>query len=107
MGKQDYEAITSLSGEPIIGTMSLAVEDLDAPPEQAMHRPPPLDLSAFQYWQINIKQRELRQAYWDYWRETASATGTGRPVDAIIAPMAPYVAPPHGTNKYVDFLVLP
>lgn len=83
--------------------MTANVENLDAPPEVAMHRPRPLNLTAYQYWQVNIKQRELRQAYLDHWRETVSVTGTGRPVDALIAPMAPYVAPPHGTNRCVPF----
>ncbi|KAF9452079.1 amidase signature enzyme [Macrolepiota fuliginosa MF-IS2] len=103
VGNKDYEAVTSLSGEPIVGTMTLQAEDPDAPVEKAMHRPSALDLSAYEYWRNNVKQGELRQAYWDYWRETANATGTGRPVDAIISPMAPYVAPPHGTNKYATY----
>jgi hypothetical protein len=28
----------------------------------------------------------------EYWNETASHTGTGRPVDAIISPLAPFAA---------------
>jgi amidase len=106
VGSADYEAVTSLSGEPIIGTMTAEVENFDAPPERATHRPPPLNLTAYQYWQVNIKQRELRQSYLDHWRETAALTGTGRPVDAIICPMAPYAAPPHGTNRWVSLRII-
>jgi amidase len=81
--------------------MTADVENIDAPPERAMHRPPPLNLTAYQYWQVNVQQRELRQSYLDHWRETTAITGTGRPVDAILSPAAPYVAPPHGLNRYV------
>jgi hypothetical protein len=28
----------------------------------------------------------------DYWNSTSSVTGTGRPVDAIVAPLAPFAA---------------
>jgi len=99
VGDADYEAVAKLSGEPIIGTMSMGVENLDTPPERAMHRPPALNLTAFEYWRLNIRQRELRQEYLEHWLKTATVTGTERPVDAIICPVAPYVAPPHGNNK--------
>lgn len=33
------------------------------------------------------------------WEDTVSITGTGRPVDAIIAPTTPYTATPHGMNR--------
>ena len=91
--------MVKLSGEPIISTMSMNVENLDAPPERGMHRPTPLNLTAFEYWQVNVRQRELRQEYLNHWLETVAVTGTGRPVDAIICPVAPNVAPPHGKNK--------
>ena len=34
------------------------------------------------------------------------ATGTGRPIDAIIAPVAPYAAPPDGMNNanYIEIV---
>jgi len=56
-------------------------------------------VSAYQLWQIQKAKRNLRQEYLDHWNATSTETGTGRPVDAIIAPCAPYVAPPHGQNK--------
>jgi len=99
VGDADNKAVAKLSGEPIIGTMSMGVENLDAPPERAMHRPPPLSLTAFEYWNVNVRQQELRQEYLEHWLKTATITGTERPVDAIICPVAPYVAPPHGNNK--------
>ncbi|KAK0493703.1 hypothetical protein EDD18DRAFT_1107701 [Armillaria luteobubalina] len=34
---------------------------------------------------------------------TEKIMGTGRPVDAIITPVAPYAAPPHGLNRVTDY----
>lgn len=55
-------------------------------------------VSAYQLWQIQKLKRDMRQEYLDAWNDTAKSTGTGRPVDAIISPVSPYVAPPHGKN---------
>ena len=40
----------------------------------------------------NVLQRELKKGYMDYWNSTAWKTSTGRPVDAVIAPLAPFPA---------------
>ncbi|KAF2159558.1 hypothetical protein M409DRAFT_30033 [Zasmidium cellare ATCC 36951] len=40
----------------------------------------------------NIAKREAQKQYMEYWNSTAELTNTGRPVDAIIAPMAPFPA---------------
>jgi amidase len=58
-------------------------------------------ITAYQLWQLHKKKRDLREEYLDYWRGTVHVTGTGRPVDAIIAPVAPYTVPPHGLNTLV------
>lgn len=56
--------------------------------------------SAYELWQSQKKRTDLRQEYLDWWQRSGewAETGTGRPVDAIICPMAPSVAPPHGGN---------
>lgn len=41
---------------------------------------------------INILKRQYQKEYMEYWNSTASHTGTGRPVDAIISPLAPFAA---------------
>ncbi|KAK0492980.1 hypothetical protein EDD18DRAFT_1108582 [Armillaria luteobubalina] len=39
---------------------------------------------------------------------TEKIMGTGRPVDAIITPVAPYAAPPHGLNRQdLEFMMAP
>ena len=54
-------------------------------------------------WKLN-GERELRRAQGlAHWNATKELTGTGRPVDAIISPMAAYAAPPHGKNRCVHY----
>lgn len=49
----------------------------------------------------NIAKREAQKMYMDYWNSTAALTDTGRPVDAIIAPLAPFpAARPNGYTYY-------
>jgi amidase len=98
---EDYRVSTAPSGEPLIANMSLAVEDDHA--ERALFRPVADGISAYELWQVQKRKLGLRKEYLDHWNSTVSSTGTGRPVDAIISPMAAYVAPPHGKNKYVLF----
>jgi amidase len=63
-------------------------------------------ISVYELWQHQKRKRDLRQQYLDLWAATESLTGTGRPVDAIICPVAPYAAPLHGRNTYVLFYAL-
>ncbi|KAF2485586.1 amidase signature domain-containing protein [Neohortaea acidophila] len=50
---------------------------------------------------VNVEKREAQKAYMDYWNSTAALTGTGRPVDAIISPLAPFpAARPDGYTYY-------
>lgn len=41
---------------------------------------------------MNVRQREYQKLYMDYWNSTAELTGTGRPVDGVVCPIAPYAA---------------
>jgi amidase len=40
----------------------------------------------------NVQHRTLKKEYMDYWNSTSSQTSTGRPVDAVISPLAPFPA---------------
>ena len=55
-----------------------------------------------QLWQLHKEKRMLRKSHLDHWEATKAVTGTGRPVDAIIAPAVATTACPHGTNSYVS-----
>ena len=74
--------------------------DPDADPNDVpafrIPRPP---LSAYKVWQLNKERKELRKALLDRWQATASETGTGRPIDALLCPVAPYAAVPHGQTR--------
>jgi len=70
---------------------------------ELLFRPTGPGISAFELWQIQKRKRGLRQEYLKHWEDTVNITGTGRPVDAILSPMAPYVAPPHGLNKTAQY----
>ena len=90
--------------------MELAIDNPDfVPSDIPAFRPLAEGVSAYQLWQIQKYKRDLRQEYLDHWNATAALTGTGRPVDGIISPCAPYVAPPHGKNKSVfhDLAMIP
>ncbi|KAF5359680.1 hypothetical protein D9756_002870 [Leucocoprinus leucothites] len=103
-GNTDVKAVLAESGEPFITTMAVDAENVDQENSaQISSHGPPGGLSASEYWQLNVQQSDLRQLYLDRWRETAAVTGTGRPVDAIICPVAPFVAPPHGKNTNYDY----
>ncbi|PCH43375.1 general amidase [Wolfiporia cocos MD-104 SS10] len=96
----DFQATTAATREPIIRTMS-PVEG-EAMDDETI-RPEETGISAYQLWQIQRERAELRKEYLDHWQKTVEITGTGRPVDAIISPGAPFAAPPHGKNGYTNY----
>jgi amidase len=95
--KEDMVATVSPSGEPILPSMHLDEPTPSSPP--TLDTPDPSSLSAYQLWQLNVKKRQLRQDHLSLWERTSSQTGTGRPIDAILAPVSASAAPPHGKNK--------
>jgi amidase len=50
------------------------------------------EYTASQIATVNVQKRQYQKEYMEYWNSTSSLTGTGRPVDAIVAPLAPYAA---------------
>ena len=48
----------------------------------------------------NIAKREYQKEYMEYWNSTARLTKTGRPVEAIIAPLAPFASARPDRYKY-------
>jgi amidase len=51
----------------------------------------------------NVAQRELKKEYLDYWNSTASKTSTGKPVDGVISPAAPFAAARPGMYAYYGY----
>lgn len=91
--EEDYAATTAKTGEPVITSMAIAGESVGLDWKQ-----PFSSISAYDLWQIQKQRTEMRKEHLDLWESTVEVTGTGRPVDAIISPVAPYPAPPHGKN---------
>ncbi|KAI5270396.1 amidase [Aureobasidium subglaciale] len=48
-----------------------------------------------------VNKRDAEKEYMEYWNSTSELTGTGRPVDAIISPLAPFTAA--RPNKYTSY----
>ena len=89
-GGKDLHDSFALSGEPIAPQikMSYGTE-------------PKEEFTASQIAANNVVKREYQKEYLDYWNSTASQTGTGRPVDGILTPLAPYpAARPEGYKWY-------
>ena len=88
-------AITSQIGEPLLKSMegTLTTEGTTLFGDKV--------ISTFELFKIQKKRAVLRKEYLDQWESTRASTSTGRPIDAIICPVAPSPAPPHGMNKYV------
>ena len=49
-------------------------------------------MTASQIAATNVAKREYQKEYMEYWNGTQDLTGTGRPVDAFIMPLAPFPA---------------
>ncbi|KAG9021493.1 hypothetical protein FS837_007219, partial [Tulasnella sp. UAMH 9824] len=109
---EGYRAVCSLTGEPLLRTMMphAVVLDphhpwdphptfLDEPFANTLRNPKKGAISAYELWQVHKKKVELRKQHLDHWERTKTRTGTGRPVDAILCPVAPFPAPPHGHNR--------
>ncbi|KAH9944406.1 general amidase [Epithele typhae] len=98
---EDIDAVTAASGEPRIESMAM-------PGAQAVDTGMgyPAGISAYENWQLHKQRTALREEYLALWQASAAETGTGRPVDAIILPVAPSAAPPHGKSIIATYTVL-
>lgn len=98
--ESDYAEVTASTGEPILQSMDL--EEEEAKGEVNTFLPPQKDAMAYDLWKWHLEKRTLREEYLDQWNKTVGYTGTGRPMDAVIAPVAANTATPHGFNRYVE-----
>ncbi|XHG08439.1 hypothetical protein AWENTII_011538 [Aspergillus wentii] len=56
---------------------------------------------------VNVQKREYQKLYMEYWNSTAELTGTGRPVDGVLCPVAVHAAAipgKYGTVGYTTFV---
>ncbi|KAH9007313.1 general amidase [Lactarius hatsudake] len=99
-GREDTLAATSQIGEPILKSMveTNTIEGTTFIGSKGT--------SAFELFKIQKKRAVLRKEYLDHWQSTSVSTSTGRPVDAIISPVAPFPPPPHGQYKNVGYTMI-
>lgn len=88
-GGADIHNALRLSGEPMVSQIS------------GMYGKKREEASASKIAANNIAKREYQKEYLEYWNSTAHLTATGRPVDAIIAPLAPFAAA--RPNRYKSY----
>jgi amidase len=101
-GEADYAAVASQTGEPILKSMS-DFGTSSGTAEAGVYIKD-TSVSAFELFQIQRRRAALRKDYLDYWQSTKSSTSSGRPVDAIISPVAPFPPTPHGKNRHGSIL---
>lgn len=94
-GGRDVHGAFGLSGETPAPQITMVYKD----------KPDPNEASSTDIAAVNVQQRQTKKLYMDYWNSTAKLTGTGRPVDGIIAPLAPYPAARPENYKYYGLSV--
>lgn len=97
---EDFENVCAKENEPLISSMSVDEELRETHKQEPVEEPESKSKSAYDLWQVQKHKQKLRKEYLDHWEasEEWAKTGTGRPVDALISPIAAYVAPPHGKH---------
>lgn len=78
-GGVDVKGAFALSGEP----MAKQVEFFKSVSKE---------FSASEIAATNVKLRKLKKEYMEYWNSTVENTSTGRPVDALLSPLASFPA---------------
>jgi amidase len=89
-GGKDVKAAFALSGEPMSDQVKFYAS-LDK------------EFTASEIAATNVELRALKKEYLDYWNSTAEKTSTGRSVDAIISPLAPFPAARQGRYSYYGY----
>ncbi|KAI9718694.1 MAG: hypothetical protein M1812_003868 [Candelaria pacifica] len=80
-GGKDVHGAFALSGEPPARQVS-----------DGYGTEPFAESSGSEIAAVNVAKRGWQKEYMDYWNSTEKLTGTGRSVDAVIAPIAPFAA---------------
>jgi len=93
-GGADAHKAFALSGEPLVPQIAKVFGD------KPVHEMKASEIAA-----TNVRKREAQKEYLEYWNSTAQATKTKRPVDAVIAPVAPFTAARPNTFDYVGYSI--
>ncbi|BGP12260.1 hypothetical protein JCM10213_000046 [Rhodosporidiobolus nylandii] len=88
-GGADVNHECAISGEPNLGGVLAGAQ--------------PKHLSTYEFWQLSYARRRYIAEQLKAWESTKDLTGTGRPIDAIISPPAPYVSFKHGEKQDIYY----
>lgn len=80
-----------LSGEPFIPNIA-SVVTANAPA-----------VSINEVWELQLERTLYQKKMLEAWNETAQRTRTGKPMDAFIAPIAPFAAVAHNQYDHVSY----
>lgn len=56
--------------------------------------------SVDEIFRLNLARESFRVRVAEHWNATQTRTISGRPVDAVLSPVAPTLAPPHDTTRW-------
>ena len=90
-------------GADLFGALGLAGEPMATQVQALYGDSPKKPLDATKIAAINVAKREYQKEYMEYWNSTRDLTGTGRPIDAFIMPLAPFPAPRRTRFKYLGY----
>ncbi|KAE8268990.1 hypothetical protein A4X09_0g3342 [Tilletia walkeri] len=88
-GGIDIARVAEAGGEPLM--TSVVVSPLDKEP------------TVYEGWQLNKTKVAYQKEFLDHWQATKGQTGTGRPIDAVLAPVAPWASCPHDMNVHIAY----
>ncbi|PVF96059.1 amidase [Serendipita vermifera] len=89
-GGEEYRQTLAESGEPAIPTFAWMIAHAEGRAPYTMA----------EMFKLNADREQFRARAHAHWNATAVRTQCGRPVDAILTPVAPTLAPPHDTVRW-------
>lgn len=90
-------------GNDIHGAFALSGEEMSPQIAMMYGKEPRPESNGSDIAKNNVAHRAIKKKFGDYWNSTASATGTGKPIDAVIAPLAPFPAARREKYLYYGF----
>ncbi|CAD6896555.1 unnamed protein product [Tilletia controversa] len=88
-GGIDVARMAEAGGEPLMTSVAVPA--------------PKWEPTVFEGWQLNKLRAKYQKEFLDHWQATQGQTGTGRPVDALLAPVAPWASCPHDMNVHTAY----
>lgn len=61
------------------------------------------NITTWEFWQLCAELQEYRRAYAEYWRYMDTQTTSGRGIDGVVQPVAPYVAGHQNDFQYYSY----